>query len=440
MKEIITLQVGHAGNHIGVKFWESLCEEQSLRLDGKLLRDELESTLNWKVFFESNPSNKRYIPRSLLIDSKNLYLDRIQSRDIGKLFAPDSYLLCNTRTDNNWAKGFFQVGAQMNEMIMDQIRKYAEYCDSLVGFQTLHAIGAGTGSGLGSFILSKIKEEYPDKISTTISLFPSSRSSSSSIVVEPYNAILALNSLAEYADQTLVFDNEAIEDYLTNNRKQLSTNISDSNELVAEVLTNLTASFRYKCELNSDYRKLAINSIPFPRLHFYAPSFVTMNSRYDDIQPHSRINQLYRELFGLHNLLCAINPYQGSYLTSALFFRGNFTEIELEEELSHLSNQSSPRYIDWIPNKFKVSLLSEVKSTTHTNAIMLGNTSAMTSLWERMLTSFDSLYQRKAYLHFFEAEGLSSMDFNEVELNIKDLIFEYHHYDTNYDNQYSYIK
>lgn len=436
MKEIITLQVGHAGNHIGVKFWESLCEEQTLSFEGKVLSTEFQSTLHWKTFFEENESNQRYLPRTLLIDSKSHYLENIQYQNIGQLFTSDSYIIGDCQTDNNWAKGFYQAGAQLGDMIMEQIRKYAENCDSLIGFQTLHAIGAGTGSGLGSFILSKIKDEYPHQISTTISLFPSSRVSTN--VIEPYNATLALHSLVEYADQTLVFDNEAIEDYLTNNIKKRYTSISDSNELVAEVLTHLTASFRFQCELNSDYRKLAVNSIPFPRLHFYAPSYATMGSKYDDIHSNSRINDLYRDLFGLHNLLCAIDPYKGSYLTSAFYFRGDFSSNELEEELAHLSNKSSPKYIDWIPNKFKVSLLTEVKSKSHSNAIMLANTSAMVGLWERILTSFGFLYSKKAYLHYFESEGMCAMDFNEAEINIKDLISEYHEYDNNetfYENQ-----
>jgi len=33
------------------------------------------------------------------------------------------------------------------------IRKEAEACDRLQGFQVLHALGGGTGSGLGSLLI-----------------------------------------------------------------------------------------------------------------------------------------------------------------------------------------------------------------------------------------------------------------------------------------------
>jgi tubulin beta len=50
----------------------------------------------------------------------------------------------------------------MIDSIMDGLRKEAEACESLQGFQLSHSLGGGTGSGLGTLILSKIREEYPD--------------------------------------------------------------------------------------------------------------------------------------------------------------------------------------------------------------------------------------------------------------------------------------
>ncbi|KAL6962804.1 Tubulin, partial [Sarracenia purpurea var. burkii] len=34
----------------------------------------------------------------------------------------------------------------------------------LIGFQVCHSLGGGTGSGMGTLLISKIKEEYPDRI------------------------------------------------------------------------------------------------------------------------------------------------------------------------------------------------------------------------------------------------------------------------------------
>lgn len=38
------------------------------------------------------------------------------------------------------------------------VRKQTEACDALQGFQLLHSLGGGTGSGLGTLLLSKFRE------------------------------------------------------------------------------------------------------------------------------------------------------------------------------------------------------------------------------------------------------------------------------------------
>lgn len=66
------------------------------------------------------------------------------------------------------------------------------------------ALGGGTGSGLGSLILSKIREEYPDRMLATFSVFPSPKVSET--VIEPYNAVLSTNCLVENSDITCCID------------------------------------------------------------------------------------------------------------------------------------------------------------------------------------------------------------------------------------------
>lgn len=56
---------------------------------------------------------------------------------------------------------------------MDVIRKESENCDCLQGFQLTHSLGGGTGSGMGTLLISKIREEYPDRIMSSFSVVPS---------------------------------------------------------------------------------------------------------------------------------------------------------------------------------------------------------------------------------------------------------------------------
>ena len=111
----------------------------------------------------------------------------------------------------------------MVDSVLDVVRKEAESCDCLQGFQLTHSLGksavcllfrnllfvyfltlsclftfqfflgGGTGSGMGTLLISKIREEYPDRIMNTYSVVPSPKVSDT--VVEPYNATLSVHQL-----------------------------------------------------------------------------------------------------------------------------------------------------------------------------------------------------------------------------------------------------
>ena len=59
------------------------------------------------------------------------------------------------------------------DSVLDVVRKEAESCDCLQGFQLTHSLGGGTGSGMGTLLISKIREEFPDRIMNTFSVVPS---------------------------------------------------------------------------------------------------------------------------------------------------------------------------------------------------------------------------------------------------------------------------
>lgn len=52
--------------------------------------------------------------------------------------------------------------------------------------------------------MAKIREEYPDRMLATFSVFPSPKVSET--VIEPYNAVLSTNNLVENSDITCCID------------------------------------------------------------------------------------------------------------------------------------------------------------------------------------------------------------------------------------------
>ena len=89
--------------------------------------------------------------------------DSISNGPFGELFRPDSFVFGQSGAGNNWAKGHYTEGAELVDSVLDVVRKEAESCNCLQGFQLTHFLGDGTGSGMGKLLISKIKEEYPDR-------------------------------------------------------------------------------------------------------------------------------------------------------------------------------------------------------------------------------------------------------------------------------------
>ncbi len=171
---------------------------------------------------------------------------------------------------NNWAKGYYSEGCEIIGEVLERIRQEAEIADCMQGFQLTHSIGGGTGSGFGSMLLNKLSEEYSSKILFNFSVLPGSSSElgPSDVVVEPYNALLSLNSIVENSHLALPIENSSLYRICTKNLGMKEVSFADINYLIAQAMSNATATMRFPgMQNNSDIRKICTNLIPFPRLH-----------------------------------------------------------------------------------------------------------------------------------------------------------------------------
>ncbi|KAM0000426.1 Tubulin beta-2 chain [Helianthus debilis subsp. tardiflorus] len=111
----------------------------------------------------------------------------------------------------------------------------------------------------------------------TFSIFPSPKVSDT--VVEPNNAILSVHQLVENADECMVLDNEALYDICFRTLKLNNPSFGDLNHLIYTTMSGVTCSLRFSGQQNFDLRKLAVNLIPFPCLHFFTIGFALLTSR-----------------------------------------------------------------------------------------------------------------------------------------------------------------
>ncbi|KAK2110610.1 hypothetical protein P7K49_010356 [Saguinus oedipus] len=135
MREITYIQAGQCGNQIGAKFWEVISDEHGIDPSGNYVGDSDLQLERISVYYNEASSHK-YVPRAILEDLELGTMDSARSGAFGHLFRPDNFIFCQ-----------------------NVVRKECENFDCLQGFQLTHSLGRGTGSGMGTLLISKVHQE-----------------------------------------------------------------------------------------------------------------------------------------------------------------------------------------------------------------------------------------------------------------------------------------
>jgi len=422
VREILHIQVGQCGNQIGNRFWQTVVAEHNLGGDGKYEGDKAEQDLD-KVGVYMRSAGERYVPRACLVDLEPGTVDVIKASPVGTLFKPDNFVFGASGAGNNWAKGHYTEGAELIEEALDVVRKEVENCDCPQGFQICHSLGGGTGSGMGTLVLLKLRDAYPDRVLATFSVYPSPKVSDT--VVEPYNAVLSSHQLLENADETFVIDNEALYNISHNVLKQNAPTYADLNYLISCVMAGVTASLRFPGKLNGDLRKLGVNLVPFPRLHFFLIAQAPLQSKDNKGYQLVNVQELTNQSFSPRNFFSNVKPDDGKYMTASLLFRGGMSTQEVDENVEKRQSANSEDFVEWIPNNMKTSVVVVPPKDVKQSCTFVANTTALKGIFQRLATQFGAMYKRKAFLHWYKGEGMDEMEFQEADKNVRDLITEY---------------
>eukprot|EP01083_Nonionella_stella_P126047 381334_1 len=315
MSEIITINIGGCGIHVGNEYLSQILNEHWLdntgifrnpsqyttgapisQIETRLnkiktyfheinselfhgyIRSEIEQKYHTFVpkdiknllkYYLLHDSNHRFIPRSILIDLDPCPLDAMHMSPTGSLFKESNVVCGASSAGHNFAKGYYTEGNELIDEIMDCVRHEVEACDSLQAFEIYHSFGGGTGSGLGTLVLRKLRDTYPGRILATFSVVTRS-CFAVEVNVEPYNQTLALSEMIENADITSLFDNDALSNISHNVLRLRQPKYADYNWIMSHAMSGITSTLRFDIynDLHVSWRKLGMNMITFPRLHF----------------------------------------------------------------------------------------------------------------------------------------------------------------------------
>jgi tubulin beta len=207
-----------------------------------------------------------------------------------------------------------------------------------------------------------------------------------------------------------------------------SPSYKDLNHIISNTMSGITTCLRFPGQLNADLRKLAVNMVPFPRLHFFMPGYAPLCAPSSQSYENLSVRDITNQLFDSRNMMTACDPRNGKYLTVAAIFRGKLSMKEVDETMLAAQNKNSALFVEWIPNNIKVAVCDVPPKGMSMSATFIGNSTSMQEVFKRITDQFATMFRRKAFLHWYTGEGMDELEFTEAESDIHDLIAEYQQY------------
>ena len=402
MREILSIHVGQCGNQIADRFWRLILKEHGLTESGAVAdQAAIKNNTNQEVFFHKVREGK-YVPRAVLVDLEPGVIARIEGGEMAELFDAGSIIRKLPGAANNWARGYNVEGERVIDQIMNTIDSAVEKTQALQGFLITHSIGGGSGSGLGSLIIERLRKAYPKKKIFTFSVCPSPLISDAA--VEPYNAILTLQKIRENADCAVILDNQALF-RIAKQRLQRTPTYMDLNHIVALIMSSITASLRFPGRLNTDLNEYVTNLVPFPGNHFLTASFAPMRSTHSESVVRTNFGDLARETFMEENFTAEIDWKSGVYLAACALFRGEVKAKEVDENMAAI--RKILNFASYVPTGIKIGLAETAPEGFASAGLALVNHTGIAAVFERLLGQFDIMFDNHAYTHWYEGAGVS---------------------------------
>jgi tubulin beta len=193
-------------------------------------------------------------------------------------------------------------------------------------------------------------------------------------------------------------------------------------------MSGVTTCLRFPGQLNAGLRKIAVNMVPFPRLHFFVPGFAPLTSRGCEQYRALTVPELTQQMFDAKNMMAACDPRRGRYLTAAAIFRGRMSVKEIDEQMVKIQNKNSKYFVEFIPDNVSTAVCDIPPRGLKMASTFIGNTTAIQEVFKRISDQFTAMFMRRAFLHWYTSEGMEEMEFTDAESNMNDLVSEYQQY------------
>lgn len=361
------------------------------------------------IFFQRN-KNDSFTPRAILIDLEPRVIGKVMEANNG-LFDPKNVFLSSDGigAGNRWGEGYVS-GKRNLDTMLNMIDRELDGCDNLEGFQLLHSVSGGTGSGFGSLLLETLSDRYNKKLIQTYSVFGNSE-----VVVSPYNSILTLKRLIQNSDSNIVFNNNClmkISPMDFNNRDSQYDNI---NELISTVMSASTNTLRFPSYSYNSLTSIMSTLIPTPDLHFITPSYTPFTLDYvsnakKDIRRSTPYDVILELLDKKLNMFSNGSKDDKVLAMMDIIIGTNKNRIDYQHnsniQKALIKARSRIDFAPWTPSTIhlalnKKSLFSKKGDDDIVSGLMLTNSTSVLDVIKDITKDYDQLMKKNAFMNNF---------------------------------------
>nr|XP_033331876.1 tubulin delta chain-like [Megalopta genalis] len=438
--KMFTLQFGQCGNQLGHALFSKISTDLECVNTGVPYNNNFqysEDTFN-KWFSGISKEGKR-LARAFLVDTE----DKVIKKICNDATIPWTYrtknVICQSGGGcaNNWAYGYMIKGHELKDQILNSIRQEMERTDDFDGFLILLSSSGGTGSGIGSFIVQLLREEYSTKPIITTTILPFSFGE---VCTQYYNTLFTLAKLYDHTDMNIIIENEQVHDICKNLLKKSATSLNDMNEIISE---KLLAVFQPINNSKSSVTALVSEIASHPSYKLAriksTPHIPTTYSKYESLHNWNPYIQHLKETLRVPNLdskltdvelkpppsllSTTVHHVYACSVSNVLITRGSKTDND-----PIIANEFRDKrlYPDWNSANCFSHLHQQRKFLNYDKflALLTNNSQISYSLDTALSKSWKS-YTHAAYLHQYKRFGLEENDFLQAFSVLENVVKEY---------------
>lgn len=147
---------------------------------------------------------------------------------------------------------------------------------------------------------------------------------------------------------------------------------------------------------------MAVNLVPFPRLHFFLTGQAPLYSSTVESFRQMNVSQITQQMFDPYNMMVACDPRKGKYLAASCIFRGaNVSSKDVDQQMFNMQTKESDQFVPWIPNNIKSSICNVSPKGEPLSGTFIANSTAIQEVFKRISTQFSHMFKRKAFIHWY---------------------------------------